>query len=173
MELQRDLKREAFFRKSSILVLVAAVAVQIAVSYAQYRFVPGWLEIAIRSCAILLGLLASPLLLLLGCRSWTKRTREKLSDWRNGLGLSSMVLVSSVWMIQFGTRILSAIHPFQSYFFNPDWMATLLYTTMLAALLAFALKGTARLFMFSAALLMLSSLQSGIYFARFGGHSIG
>ena len=173
MDLQRDLKREATFRKSSILVLVAAIAVQIEVSYLQYRLVPGWLEIAIRGCAILLGLLASPLLLLLGCRAWAKRTGEKLSDWRNGLGISSMVLVSSVWMIHFGMRILSAVHLFQSYFFNPDWMATLLYSTMLAALLAFALKGTARLFMFSAALLMLSSLQSGIYFGKFGAHPIG
>jgi hypothetical protein len=43
-------------------------------------------------------------------------------------------------------------------------LATLLYSTMVAALLAIALKGTARLLICSAALLLLSGLQSGIYF---------
>ncbi len=158
------MKREAVLRKSSILILVAAVAALVAVEYVQNRIVPGRLEIAIRSSNNYLGLLAVPLLLLLGCATWVKTTRERLPIWRNGLGLSSIVLLSCVWMVDLAARLASALHPYQSTFFNLDWLATLLYSSMIAALLAIALKGTARLLICSAALLLLSGLQSGIYF---------
>jgi hypothetical protein len=167
MELQENLKRESFFRKSSILVLITAVAVQLAVGYVQHRLVSARLEIAVRTCATLLGFWGSPLLLFLGGRTWVRTTRKELSGWRNALGLSSMTLVSAVWMIRFGMHILDAIHKnakLPELFFNLDWMAILLYSTMLATLLALALKGTARRAIFSAALLMWASLESSIYF---------
>jgi len=158
------MKREAVLRKSSILILVAAVAALVAVEYVQNRIVPGRLEIAIRSSNNYLGLLAVPFLLLLGCATWVKTTRERLPIWRNGLGLSSIVLLSSVWMVDLAGRLASALHPYQSTFFNLDWLATILYSTLVAALLAIALKGTARLLIFSAAILLFAGLQSGIYF---------
>ena len=86
MELEGEIKREAVLRKSSILLPVAAIAAQVAFDYVQNRVIPGRLEIAIRTSAILLGLLVVPLLLLLGCTTWVKTTREKLSIRGNGLG---------------------------------------------------------------------------------------
>lgn len=164
MELEGEIKRGAALRKSSILVLVGSIAAQVAINYVQHRVVPGRLEIAIRTSTNLLGLLAVPFLLLLGCITWVKTTREKLSIWRNGLSLSSIVLLSCAWTIDLAARMASTIRPYQSNFFNLDWLATLLYSTMIAALLGIALKGTARLLICSAALLLLSGLQSGIYF---------
>lgn len=158
------MKREAVLRKSSILILVAAVAALVAVEYVQNRVVPGRLEIAIRSSNNYLGLLAVPLLVLLGCATWVKTTREKLPIWRNGLGLSSIFLLSCAWMVDLAARFARVLHPYQSSFFNLDWLATILYSTLVAALLAIALKGTARLLIFSAAILLFAGLQSGVYF---------
>src|SRR6266480_3904521 len=145
MELEGEIKGGAALRKSSILVLVGSIAAQVAINYVQRRVVPERLEIAIRTSTNLLGLLAVPFLLLLGCTTWVKTTREKLSIWRNGLGLSSIVLLSCAWMIDLAARVG------KYNFFNLDWLATLLYSTMIAALLAIALKGTARLLICSAA----------------------
>jgi hypothetical protein len=164
MELEGEIKRRAAFRKSSILVLVGSITAQVAINYVQHRVAPGWLENAIRTSTSLLGLLAVPLLVPLGCTTWVKTTREKLSNWRNGLGLSSIVLLSCAWTIDLAARLAITIRPYQSSFFNLEWLATLLYSTTIAALLAIALRGTARLLICSAALLLLSGLQSGIYF---------
>jgi|ERR1700687_3773512 len=164
MELEGEMKREVVLRKPSIFILVAAVAALVAIEYVQNRVVPGKLEIAIRTSNNFLGLLAVPLLLLLGCATWVKTTRGKLSIWRNGLGLSSIVLLSCAWMTDLAARLASAIHPYQTNFFDLDWWATILYSTLVAALLAIALKGTARLLIFSAAILLLAGLQSRIYF---------
>ena len=46
-----------------------------------------------------------PFLLLLGCTTWVKTTREKLSIWRNGLSLSSIVLLSCAWTIDLAERM--------------------------------------------------------------------
>ena len=85
MDLEGEMKRTAVLRKSSILLLVASVAVLVAIEYVQHRHVPGRMENAVRTSNNLLGLLAVPLLLLLGGAAWVKTTREKLSIWRNGL----------------------------------------------------------------------------------------
>jgi hypothetical protein len=158
------MKRETSLWKSSIFILVAAAAALVAVEYVQNRVVPGRLEIAIRTSDNVLGFLAVPLLLLLGCATWVKKTREKLSIWRNGLSLSSIVLLSCAWMVDFAARFASTIHPHQGSFFNLDWLATILYSTLVAALLAIALKGTARLLILSAAILMFAGLQARVYF---------
>jgi hypothetical protein len=164
MNLEGKMKRAAVLRKSSILLLVASVAALVAIEYVQHRVVPERMENAVRTSNSLLGLLVVPLLLLLGGATWVKTTREKLSIWGDGLGLSSIVLLSCAWMIDSAARLASAIRPYQSNFFNLEWMATILYSTLLAALLAIALKGTARLLIFSAAILLFAGLQSGIYF---------
>jgi len=75
MEIEGEIKRGAALRKSSILVLVGSIAAQVAINYVQHRVVPGRLEIAIRTSTNLLGLLAVPFLLLLGCITWVKTTR--------------------------------------------------------------------------------------------------
>jgi hypothetical protein len=164
MEPEREGKGRTALRKSSVLFLTASISALVAIYYVQNRVVPGRWENAIRTSTNLLGLLAVPVLLLLGCTTWVKTSREKLSVWRNGLGLGSMVLLSWAWMINLAARMASTIRPYQSNFFNLEWNATLFYSTLVAALLAIALKGTARLLIFSAALLLLSGLQSDIYF---------
>jgi hypothetical protein len=67
-------------------------------------------------------------------------------------------------MVDLAARLASAIRPYQANFFNLEWSATISYSTLVAALLAIALKGTARLLIFSAAILLFAGLQSEIYF---------
>src|SRR5437660_102489 len=139
MEPERESKGRTALRKSSVLVLTASISALVAI-YIQNRVVPGRWENAIRTSTNLLGLLAVSVLLLLGCTTWVKTSREKLSVWRNGLGLGSMVLISCAWMINLAARMASTIRPYQSNFFNLEWMANLFYSTLVAALLAIALK---------------------------------
>ncbi len=167
MEPQGDIKREAFFRTPAILAVIIAAAVLVAVTYAQHGHAPGWAEIAIRTCAGISGLLAVPVLLFLGFRSWIRTSRVKLPAWRNGLGLSSMVLVSLVWMSRLVTSTVSVIRPTGNHFFSVDplsWLATLLYSTLLAGVLAITLTGKSRLLIVCSVLLIWSSLQSTIFF---------
>jgi hypothetical protein len=156
-----------FFQTSSILALVIASAVLAAVTYVQHGHAPGWAEIAIRTCASISGLLAVPVLLFLGFRSWIRTSRTKLPEWRNGLGLSSMVLVSLVWASRLVTSTVSVVRPVGNHLFGVDplsWLATLLYSTLLAGLLAIALTEKARFLVVCSALLIWSSLQSTIFF---------
>jgi hypothetical protein len=141
----------------SILVLIVALAALTGVILVQGLSGPAWLEIAVRESARLLGVLAVPPLILLGSRTWAKSTREGLPIWRNGLGLSSIVIVASAWATDVVARVLFN-------FFNLDWMATLLFSSIFAGLLAIALKGSARLFILSAALLLIAGLESQVYF---------
>jgi hypothetical protein len=152
------IKRGTAFRKSSILVLAGAILVYVALAYVQRRVVPGALESAIRRSADLLSLWGVPFLLILGSARWARKEREGLSVWRNGLSLGSIVLIGCVWIIHLAVRFAGW------NFFDLDGLAILLYSTMLAALLAFAFKGTARFLILGAALLLLSGLRAGIYF---------
>ena len=88
MESQTNPAREEQFRVSSIFVVVLAATTRAAASYVQHNLVPGGLEIAIRTCAGIIGFFAVPVLLLLGFRSWMKGVRMKSPEWRNGLALS-------------------------------------------------------------------------------------
>jgi hypothetical protein len=167
MEPQGGIKSEAFFRTASTLALIIAAGVLVAVMYAQHGHVPGRAEIAIRTCASISGLLAVPVLLFLGFRSWVRTSRVQLPEWRNGLGLSSMVLLSLVWMSRLVTSTVSVVRPTGNHLFSVDplsWLATLLYSTLLAGLLAITLTGKTRLLIVCSVLLIWSSLQSGIYF---------
>jgi hypothetical protein len=167
MKPQGDIKREAFFRASSMLALVIAAAVLVAITYVQHGHAPRWAEIAIRACANISGSLAVPVLLFLGFRSWIRTARVKLPEWRNGLGLSSMVLVSLVWISRLVTSTVSIVRPTGNHLFSVDplsWLATLLYSTLLAGLLAISLTGKSRLLIVCSVLLIWSSLQSNIYF---------
>jgi hypothetical protein len=167
MEPQADIKSEESFRTASILTLVIAATVPVAVTYVQHGHAPGMVEIAIRTCASISGLLVVPVLLFFGFRSWVSTSRVKLPEWRNGLGLSSMVLVSLVWISRLVTSTVSVVRPVDNHFFSVDplsWLATLLYSTLLAGLLAITLTGKSRLLIVCSVLLIWSSLQSNIYF---------
>ena len=151
----------------SIFALIVAVAVLITMTYVQSVRVLGGVEIAVRTCASLGGLLVVPILLALGFKNWFSTWRLKLRPWRNGLALSSMVLPSLVWVSRFVVSTVSVNPQFPDRFFHVDplsMLATLLYSNLLAGLLAIALKGKSRLLVTSAVLLLWASLESAIYF---------
>lgn len=106
-------------------------------------------------------------------KNWLSTWRSKLRPWRNGLALSSMVLPSLVWvtsLVSVSRLVVSrvSVNPqFSDPFFHVDALsvfATLLYSNLLARLLAIALKGKSRLLVTSAVLLLWASLESSIYF---------
>lgn len=167
MELAGDQRGKLSSRASPLFLLILAAAVLVTVNYVQHNLVPGGMEIAVRTCARLSGLLVVPVLVVLGFRNWTKTLRVKLPEWRNGLALSSMVLQSLIWMNYFVTSTVYAGPQIGNHLFHVDplsWFATLLYSNLLAGLLAFGLTGRSRLLVLSSALFQWSSLQSGIYF---------
>lgn len=166
-DLQRDLSQKTSLQSLSILAFIVAISTIAAMTYVQSVLVPGFVEIAVRTCANLGGLIVVPLLLILGFRDWLMTTRAKLSAWRNGLALSSMVLPSLVWLSRISMSVASAgPRPIDHFpHVDPlDLFATLLYSNLLAGLLAIALKGKARLLVLSTVFLLSAGLESGIYF---------
>lgn len=165
-DLQRDLGQETKLQTLSVLVFIVAVATIAAMTYVQTVLVPGFVEIAVRTCATLADY-AVPVLLILGFRSWYKMSRAKMSAWRNGLALSSMVLPSLVWVSRISMSVVSAGPLAINHFPHVDplgLLATLLYSNLFAGLLAIALTGKARLIIWSSVLLLWACLESGVYF---------
>jgi hypothetical protein len=165
--LQRDLSQKTRLQTLSILVFIVAIATIAAMTYVQTVLVPGFVEIAVRACANLGGLIAVPLLLTLGYRDWLITSRAKLPAWQNGLALSSMVLPSLAWLSRISMSVVSAGPQPINHFPHVDplgLLATLLYSNLLAGLLAIALTGRARLLVLSAVFLLWAGLESGIYF---------
>ena len=166
-DLQRDLSQKTRPQILPILVFIFAISTIAAMTYVQTVLVPGFVEIAVRTCANLGGLIAVPLLLILGFRDWRKTSRAKLPAWRNGLALGSMVLPSLVWLIRSSMSVVSAGPQPINHLPHVDPLglfATLLYSNLLAGLLAIALTGKARLLVLSAVFLLWAGLESGIYF---------
>jgi hypothetical protein len=165
-DLQRDLRQRTRLQTLSILVFIVAISTIAAMTYVQTVLVPGFVEIAVRTCANFGGLIAVPLLLILGFRDWLMTSRAKLPAWRNGLALSSMVLPSLVWLSRISMSVVSAGSQLVNHFPHVDPLglfATLLYSNLLAGLLAIALTGKARLLVLSAVFLLWAGLESGIY----------
>jgi hypothetical protein len=166
MELKRGLKQKVQYRTFSILIVFVAAAVLVAISYVQNSRVPERVEITVRTFASIGGLLAVPVLLFLAFRDWIRTSRAKSPHWRNGLALSSMVLVSLVWMIRL-TSAVYASSQIGNHVFHVDplsWLGTLLYSNLLAGLLTIALTGKSRLLVLSSVLFLWSGIQSGFYF---------
>jgi|SRR5215472_1124564 len=168
--LQRDPVREANLQTLSILVLIAAMTTMAAMTYVQNTHVPAPVEIALRSFANLGGLFAVPVTLVLGSRNWFTVSRSESPAWRNGLALSAIVLTSLVWVSHLTINTVSAGPYPVNHVFHVDPLslpvlfATLLYSTLLAGLLAFSMKGKCRLLVLSAVTLLWAGLQSGVYF---------
>ncbi len=150
--------------KRSAVTILASTVVMGAVTYVQHLPVPGIVENTIRSLAGKLGLLAVPILIILACRTWLKSIRPELPSWRNGLGLSSIVILFATWLVFAAAPILRSVRPSTMQFLGFEWTATLLACTEAAALLGIALKGASRIQGFAAAVLMWAWLQSTIYF---------
>jgi hypothetical protein len=166
MELERELKRKGRFPTSSIFLVFVAAAVLLAITYVQHSHVPEWVEISVRTCVSICGLIAVPILLFLAFRNWIRTSRAKSPQWRNGLALSSMVLVSLVWISRFVTSTAYAGPQTGNHVFHVDplsLLATLLYSNLLAGLLAIFLTGQPRLLVLASVLFLWSGFQSGIY----------
>jgi hypothetical protein len=160
--LQRDLCQETKLQRLSVLVFIVAIATIVAMTYVQTALVPGLVEGAVRTGAYLAGLIAVPILVILGFRSWYQMSKATMSAWRNGLALSSMVLPSLVWVGFISMNVESlAINHFPHVV---DDLATLLNSNLLAGLLAIALTRKARLIIWSSVLLLWAGLESGIHF---------
>jgi len=144
---------------------LASCAVLAAVTTVQHSLVPGKIEVTVRLCADALGLAGVPALLVLASQDWFTKHRAQLRSWRNGLGLSSIVVLFAVWLLYWGMWLVSWIRPIsEQYPGTLEWIALLLDSTLIGFVLAFALRGTARPQVISAALLMWACVQAGIYF---------
>lgn len=146
-------------------VAIAASMAAVALSfYIQHHVIPGKAETTVRSVIGISGRLAVPLLIVLAFRAWNELTRHELPSWRNGLGLSAMVIISLNWLCAVALLISESIRPDLMRILSADFGSILLYSTLAAALLAVALKRGPRSYVIAAAAWMWACLQSGIYF---------
>ncbi len=151
--------------KISTVALVISIAAAGAVIYVQTHAVADKAGVLIRESADKLGLLGVPILTVLAFRAWNELTRPHLPAWRNGLSLSSLVMISASWLSYTALRGLLSLWPSLMVSYDPRWVDTLLLTTLAAAVLATSLRGASRVQAFAAALLMWSWLESRIYAA--------
>jgi hypothetical protein len=107
--------------------------------------------------------LAIPILASLAYIRWWRVTRQELPHWRNGVGLASLVIVSANWSFDVALYILPSIRPHSTSFYNPDWLALQLYSSLAAVLLAMALKGSPRLQTIAAGALMVAFVKLSVY----------
>ncbi len=130
----------------------------------QHSLVPGKIEVTVRLAAIALGLAGAPTLLVLAFRDWFTNHRANLSSWRNGLGLSSIVVLFAVWMLYWAMFVMLWIWPhFSQSLGGLEWLGLILYSSLLGFVLALTLRGAARPQAISAAILMWACIQASIY----------
>lgn len=102
--------------------------------------------------AALTSLIGVPILLVFAYKAWMKQTRASLPQWRNGLGLTSLVLVALSWVwYAFGlaeSRLASVGPPFMLL------SSVAVCCALLAVLLASAWQGRSRVGAVAAIVLM-------------------
>ena len=99
----------------------------------------------IATAVAIVGLIAVAVRIGLAYRGWTRESRAQLSHWRNGIGLSALVLSSLawVWYPQWWVLELTG-HPPSDPTYQIDLAVVAAICTMLSLVLAIGLKGTAR-----------------------------
>jgi len=102
----------------------------------------------------ILSFLAVPLLIILAYRRWLRVLRVQLPRWRSTVGISSIVFVSANWLFGILLLTLLLVNNRWTNFFDDAWLSGLILSGLAAALLAVALKGTARAYSVGAGLLM-------------------
>jgi len=151
-------------RFKTFTLLLSSFAVLAAMTTVQFSLVAGKIEVPVRLCASALGLAAVPVPLLLAFRDWL-RNRARLSPWRNGFALGSIVVLFAVWMFYWAMLVALWISPhFSQSFGGLELIGLFLDSIILGFALAFTLRGVARPQAISAALLMWACIQAGIYF---------
>ena len=151
-------------RLRNLALPLVSFAVLAAVKAVQFFLVDGRIEQAVRFGASALGRAVVPVLIVLAFRDWLAKHRARLSPWRNGFALSSIVLLFAAWGLPFFIAVLAWIGavrlPFQG---GLEWIWLIVDCTLVGFALAFTLRGAARAHAISAALLSWAGVQAGIY----------
>jgi len=152
-------------RLKNLLLPLASCVLVAAVIRVQSSVFPATIEQTVRPAATVLGLVAVPALLALAFQEWRANHRAQLSPWRNGLALSSVVVLFAVWMLYWGMWLIIWAKPVWSRSLGGiEWIALLLHSSVIGLLLSFALRGAPRAQVISASLLMFASVQASIHF---------
>src|SRR5438105_14356998 len=150
--------------KRTFFAMLLSCLCVVALTYVQHHRVPGKAENAVRLISSSSSLVVVPILVCLAYLKWHRLLRTEMPTWRNGLALSSVVLLACIWGFS-AALLLSATlwrHLTESFILN--WFATLLDGTLVAGLLALLLRGSPRIYLIASSLLMWACLQSQIYF---------
>ncbi len=108
----------------------------------------------LRTLFAIVELVGVPTLVFFAWRGWLRGVRANLPPWRNGLGLTALLLVSLSWSLA-AITVISGFAHFQ--IIDPMWSFKLSQPLgIVAALLAVALKGAPRFLAVLAGLLMLA-----------------
>jgi hypothetical protein len=142
---------------------LASFAVLAAMTTVQNSHVAEPIEVSVRFLASTLGLAGIPTLLVLAFRNWSTKEKGQLSPWRYGLGVSSIVVLSTAWASYWAMALVPLISP---HFSQPlgglEWLGP--DSSLLGFVLGFTLRGAARAQAISAALLMWASIQASIVY---------
>jgi hypothetical protein len=124
------------------------------------------IEGVVRLSGLISAVVAVPLLLLLAFRGWTRSLRFQLPRWRNGIGLTSLLIVAVVWL-WYSLVLVPAIldhHLLEQHVSLRNITAyyefLLPYYMYPAVLFAAALKGVPRFQALGASLLMMCGFAS-------------
>jgi len=148
---------------TATLPISISLAVAGALAYVQHSVVPQNAEAAIRQLAAYLGIFIVPLFLALAYWTWVRGSRPELPSWRNGLGLSSLVMLSAAWLYYSILSGVLTVRPSLRPSHDPTSDILLYFLCLAAGLLATALRGDSRLQGISAALCMCAWLESTVY----------
>ncbi len=106
--------------------------------------------------AVITSLVGVPVLLLFAYRAWRKEIRSSLPQWRNGVGLTALVLAAVAW-VWYALGIANVGLTSLPQFVDLSSVATL--CAVLAFVFAIAWKGTSRLLAVAATFLMIFGYQ--------------
>ena len=125
---------------------------------------PPKIEESVRLLAMALGLAAVPVLLATASRAWLTQDRAHLPAWRNGFGLSAIVVTFLRWLLYWGIGFLLWAKLASPLFLDGlEVFAILLCSSLVGCVLGLSLRGIPRAQIISAALLMCARLEAGIY----------
>ncbi len=105
----------------------------------------------IRFALVLISLFSVPPLLLLSYRGWASKTRASLPHWRNGFGLTAVTLASLSWL---WLGLQTASGTWGVGVFTIEFFALAMWIAVVALVLSTAWKGTPRLEVIAACLLL-------------------
>jgi hypothetical protein len=105
---------------------------------------------------MIVTLVGVPILLLLAFRGWVLRTRPNLPHWRNGIGLTALVLVALCW-IWYVLGVCDLGLPQMRLFLDLSTLAVL--CTAISLVLALAWRGVSRPLTVGASLLLIVGYQ--------------